>query len=266
MMLLLLGALVAATPFTDEQSRFSLSLPDGWSVAPRVAASDGVAFRRQVDNLFALILVNVMPAEAGLSLHKIAADSGRVVAGTPGYRLVADGVSKLGALPAFRRRYVQLMTADGRWQKMCEDRWAVGQGRIYLVHAETVAESFGTFEQDFEMLFASFGMPTAAAAAAGDLLLDSPVVGRWMMAGTTDTQLDLRADGTFSLLNLQGTYTVEGAVLHMRPSGAAEESYRWRRTGKDLVLESAALGKPIVYHSVKVAGPATNTKRDQAQP
>lgn len=264
-MMLLALALVTVTPFSDAQSRYNVSLPDGWSFVPLTTGNEDTAtFRCQNDKLLANALINVMPAEHGATLHNIAVSSGSVAAKAPGYRLLAQGAAKLGSLDAFRRRYLQTIDDSGKWQKMSEDRWAMVSGRVFVVHVETLAESFAHFETDFDAIFASF-LPGALIPVGDDMLVDSPLVGRWIMTGANDTVLDFRADGTFDLAGTHGTYVVEGKILRMRPlANGVEEQFTWRRIKGELVLESPTLGEPITYRSA--ATPTKKGEKKKAQP
>ncbi len=259
-MILLASAVLAATAYTDPLGRFSLSRPDGWepvtvSAGPGARASDTTAFRRQSDNLLANVVVFVIPAPPGESTAGLAKASGRAVARTPGYKALSEGDAKLGALDARRRRYLASVGTEGKWQKMVEERLAVSGDDAFIVHAETLAESFATFEPDFDAIFASFSA-APKGLGAGDTLLDAPLVGRWEMVGAAGTFLELRSDGTFDLAGTKGTYTVAGAALRMTPRGSGVEEFRWRVRGDELVIEGPTLGGPIVYRRVRVAAPA----------
>lgn len=249
--MLFIALIIAAAPYADPQGRFTVSLPEGWGPAALERAPGAAAFRRERDGQVVNVVVEVTAIAPDTSLASVVRESGRAVAKAPGYKLTYEGKGKLGPLPCHRRRYLQTFGEGGRWLKLSEDRWAVVSTRAFVVHAESTSEAFPLFERDLEALFASF----RPGGDGGVGLVDSPVVGRWVMVDSPDTTLDLRADGTFELAGQGGTFRVEGARLEMQAFGAEAEVFRWRLLGSELVLEAPSLGGAITYR--KAGGGAT---------
>ncbi|MBN1960357.1 MAG: hypothetical protein JW841_05385 [Deltaproteobacteria bacterium] len=261
-MLLLALLLVAATTFSDSQERFNILLPEGWSQT--VIASnntDSVAFKRQDDKLLANILIHVMPAEPNTSLRKLAVASGKILTKTAGYKLLTQGEAKLGKLKAFRRRYIQTIDFEGKWQKISEDRWAIDNNNVFMIHVETLAESFAHFEDEFKAIFQSFKIG-ALDVASDDILLDSPIVGHWIMVSNKDSSLILRSDGTLESDGKKGTYTVLDDNLQMRllVSGY-EQQFKWQLFQNKLLIMAPNSDEPFVYRQATEADKEEDTKK-----
>ena len=244
-MVILLVAVLAA-PFTDTQSRFALDLPRGWTYAPMPGDLEGATFKKTEDGLMAYANVRVWSVGPEVTLASLLRDTGAVTARASGYRLVVEEPATVGGQDGVRRRYVSLINDDKRFAKMSEDRFLVVADVAFLVHVETLAEAFGSFERDFEAIFASL-RPGGAPSPSADGLISSPILGRWAMVGDPATIFDLRADGTFVLAGTRGVFGLEGARLRARPHGGGEEVFDWELVDGELVLRGAALGEPIRY-------------------
>ncbi len=243
--LLTLALAAAPTPFEDVHRRFTLELPAGWQFSP-IAGDDGVAFRRQDGNLLANTTVRIIPLGPGDDLAAVGKVLAGIVERQKGYRVVAEGQTTLSGLPALRRRFVHALGEDARYTKMAEDRMAVHGGNAYIIHVETLAEAFGSFERDFDVLLSSFTIPGAKAEPELEPL-SGELVGRWAMVVDPATILELRADGTFTLDGAAGVFRVAGQQLHLRPAGGGEESFAFRLRKDELTLGSPALGEPMRY-------------------
>jgi hypothetical protein len=253
--MLLVALVLVAAPYADPSGRFTLSLPEGWRPTVLDGAPGASAFRREREGKVINVVVEVTTLGPDTSLATVVRESGRAASKAPGYKLTYEGQGKLGLLPCHRRRYVSAFGEGGRWLKLSEDRWAVAGARAFVVHAESTSDAFPSFERDLEALFAGFRPGSPEAGGGG--LVESPVVGRWVMVDSPDTALDLRADGTFELAGQGGTFRVDGASLEMQAFGAEAEVFMWRLVGADLVLEAPSLGGAITYRK---AGGATTPK------
>ncbi len=261
----ILAALLLAAPFQDNFKRFSVELPEGWKFAPVAGDDTGAAFKKDFEGVPAHAQIRVFPSDGSLAM--LGKEMQAAVAKQPGYELVDQGPTTLSGVQAFRIRAVYLINGDKKWPKMVEDRMAMHGGNAYVVHVETLAEAFASFEGDFDAFFKGFAIPGAsssqAAAATAAALLTGPFVGRWAMVGSPKTVFELRADGTFDLDGTPGTFRVEGAQLWTTPTGGDEEAFEWKVSGDELSVSSPALDKPMRYKRVTPAKKAKGKKGAQ---
>jgi hypothetical protein len=247
-MLALALAAVVAAPFTDTQDRFTIDLPEGWSFAPQPGDVTGAAFQRKTDNALAVCVVKILPVADGVDLAMFTKELTKAVKNEKGYKQLIEELDTLGGLPAVRRRYIVFINGDPKLVKMAEDKVALADGRGFIIHMETLADAFPSFEADFDELVASFRPKNL-------MLTDSPaqmqaqreLFGRWAMKTDPSTVFDLRSDGTFDLAGAKGVWKVENNQLVALAEGGGEERFRYVLKGASLELRGAGLPEPILY-------------------
>jgi hypothetical protein len=244
--MLLLAALLAA-PFVDTQERFTIDLPAGWKFTPQPGDTLGATFQRDMEGVLGHVFVKVLPAGEGIELGAYVARLAAAVESEPGYRLLANELDILSGLPAVRRRYVVFINGDPKWPKMAEDRVALSGNKAYVLHAETLAEAYGNFEDELSAMFASFRVKGAAPVATRPKDAGASLAGRWLMAEDTSTVFDLKKDGTFDLAGTPGVWKVQDDALVLLTPGGSEERFRWKLRGGELELTGAGLTEPIRY-------------------
>ncbi len=257
-MICLLVALLVASPFEDIHKRFTVELPVGWRFTPMPGELESVSFQRRRDGIPAQAYVRVFPAH-NVSFADL--DDGLLSIGArqSGYKLLVHEPVELAGVRGSRHRFVVNVKGDPKLPKMVEERLAIHEGTAYLVHVETLADAFASFEDELDVFFKTLrfpGAPLGNEQGSGELqLLFGPLLGRWVMEDDPKTVLVLRADGTFSLAKAHGTYRSEGDALRMRPAGAGEETFTWRIDGEELLLSAPAVGGTIRYRR------ATSTRK-----
>lgn len=239
----------AAAPFEDVHGRFTVELPEGWQFAPIAGDTSGAAFRRDLEGLFALASVRAVQLGASASLEAFSRKVASALVKEPGYKQLAEELDTLAGVPAIRRKFVMSVGRDGKLLKMVEERVAVIGGTGFVVHVETVAEAFGTFEPDFAQLFASFVPKGVKAKSAA--VVTSSIVGAWVMVGDNDAKLDLKPNGTFRMSGMSGTYRIDGNKLVTQVVGTGQETFAWELLEGDLILSSPAFDEPIRYRRAR---------------
>ena len=207
------------SPFVDTQGRFTMTLPPGWAFAPQPGDPHGVFFKKVLDGMPANATVRLVafntPIELGAFAARIAAASDQ----EPGFHLLFSEPTEQAGVPALRRRFVTYVNGDARLSKVVEQRiLVVGGIRGYVVHAETLAEIFGSFEKDFAGLFASFvptaGHPTVSAVLSAHRpprrLEVGKLIGLWEGGGHV---LQLSPGSTIILDGLSGSYRLDQGLL-----------------------------------------------------
>jgi hypothetical protein len=252
-MLLLVLTTLVASPFQDNFKRFTLELPEGWHFSPVAGDDSGAAFKKDGHAVPAHAMVRVFAA-GGETLDSLVRESGAAVAKEPGYQLISEGQSALAGQPAYRRRVSYFINGDKNMVKLAEDRMLVAGDKAYVVHVETLASAFNTYEKDFDALFAGFAIAATGGGEVGAELLKGPFIGKWAMVGSESTLFELRADGTFDLDGTPGTYRVQSNELWALPQGGEEERFDWKVKGDELTLTSPNLGEPMRYKRWKKGG------------
>lgn len=246
---LLLGVALA-TPFQDVHERFTIDLPPEWEFAPMPGDVGGASFRCKREHVVALASVRVIKVGAGTQLSELAKRVGAAAEKEPGYKRLVDELDILAGMPAVRRRYQVNVDKEGKLVKTVEQRIAIGERQGYVVHVESVAETFPAFEAEFAHLFGTF-RPVDRKGTKAKRMMASPVVGAWAMAEDPSAVLTLRADGSLSMGGAGGVYRVEGKRLIARLQGGGEETFTWELIEGDLVLSSPSLDAPIRYRKLE---------------
>jgi hypothetical protein len=247
------------TPFEDTQNRFTLELPRGWTFAPQPGDMSGAAFQRKLNDVPASFAIKIIEVAPTMTLDAFVARLTAGVASSPGYTLVSDSRERMAGLATVRRRYKVDVDVGGgdktNWVKVVEDWYSIGPGggggtgkpgaRGYVVHAESLATSFASFEADFELMRRSVRFTGVDPGAPEPF--PTELVGLWAMAADPNTLFRLEPDGTFDLAGTAGVWRVNGPEMMTRPLGGGAEVFRWRLVDGELELRHDNLGEPIRY-------------------
>jgi hypothetical protein len=237
--------LKSVTPFEDTQGRFSLDLPAGWSFAPQPGDASGVFFRRVWEGMPANATVRFMTFTVPIELNAFAARIAAASDQEPGFRLLQSEPVLVAGTPAIGRRFVTFVGGNKRLTKVVEQRLGMlGPFKAYVLHAETLADVFGTFEKDFETLFSSF-VPHDGAKPIGQTRARRPrrfdprlLVGLWEGGGQT---LQLSPAGVAVLGEQSGSYRVDQGVLVLRFADT-ERVHSFELSGNTLQLSGGSFG------------------------
>ena len=255
---LLLLALVAANPFEDVQQRFHLDLPTGWEFAPVPGNLSGATFRRQNDGLLALAAVQVVKLQPGTSLLQFATAVASASNEEPGYELLQQANATLGGIPAIRRRFVLRVTGSAKQLvRMVEESIAVMGETGYVLHTETLADVFGSFERDFATMQATFA-PGSLAPAPNTAAWSADaagLIGRWEGSGHV---LQLSPGGSVVLDKDSGRYKFETGLLIMTLE-KRRAVVAFERHDNVLRLSGDLFGTGVDLRRVPAATPAPST-------
>jgi hypothetical protein len=244
----LMTALTVATPFTDTRGRFQLDLPNGWQFAPQPGDVTGAAFQRKLGDEIANFAVRVTPVSDTTTLAEFVRRLSSSITSDPSYSLVNETTTQLAGLTVLKRRYtLALKGAKGSSElvKLAEDAFSVQAGVGYVVHAETMEDSWAKFAGDFERLTASLRFSSVDPNTPSPF--PKELCGRWLMSGTTDTIFELRSDGTFDLAGTTGAWRVSGDKMMTQPVGGGREVFVWRLVNGELEVTNENLGGSIRY-------------------
>ncbi|MEK7705133.1 MAG: hypothetical protein AAB426_09260, partial [Myxococcota bacterium] len=170
----------------------------------------------------AVAVIRVLPFESGMDVQAIARRLGEALQGEAGFRALSEDLDALGSLPCVRRRYNVWVNRDSRLVKLIEERVVALEDRAYVVHVETLTESYGRFEQDFRLLFRSF-RPTGDATRRTNRPQEiAALVGVWLLGGNEGSTLELRSDGSLVLAGRDGHFFVDGPSLFVSIGGGPE--------------------------------------------
>jgi hypothetical protein len=246
MLSLLLFSLAIAAPFEDVDHRFHLDLPVRWHFAPQPGDVHGAAFHRDADGAFANAMVRVMPFTMAVELDALASRVAAASDGEPGFRLLVRENSRVGLYPSIRRRFTALVNGDPRLPKMVEQQILVVGQTGYVLHGESLADVFPTFEADIMRMQASF-VPGAQGAGAAihhaQKLHRHHLMGQWISAGHT---LALSQGGAITLDGAHGTFSLEGGAL-TATFGKEVKVYQLDLTQQGLTLTGEAFGKGVLF-------------------
>lgn len=249
MVAIVLACLALSSTFEDVHHRFTVDLPRGWTFTPMPGDTGGATFKRVRQDVPALASIRAFPVGKTTTLETLARERKNGAAAAPGFRLIEEQLDGLAGAKAKRMRYSAHIDEEGKLVKIVEERMALIAGVAYVVHVETLASEFGSFETDFAKLFESFS-PGTKSGKSGNAKVRSPVVGRWAMAADPSSILELKSDGSLVMGTVLGRFVVQGKSIVAMLEGGREE-FTWSIVAGDLVLNSAALDHPIRYTRVR---------------
>ncbi len=251
-MLSLVLALTLGVQYEDIHKRFTVDLPDQWQLAPMPGDTGGVTFRRTRDQALAIVSIRITEVKK-MSLDTFSKSVVQQTEKQKTYRRLAAGIDKLAGGSAYRHRYALDVDEEGKVKKICEDRMAVINGIGYVIHAESLEQTFDSFAVDFGIFIDTFrpaghqGPSQQQATNASRM----PVVGMWRMEDDATTVLQLNPNGTMAMAGFAGMFRVEGDKLIMQISGGTTESFTWAIADDTLTLTSPSTGGPIKYKRSK---------------
>ena len=262
--LVLVASLLVAAPFQDTQGRFTVDLPAGWVFAPQPGDTGGAYFRKNLEGMIANATVRVMNFSGPVPLNQFAARIAAASDQEPGFRLLLSEPTTVAGAPALKRRFVVAINGDKQWTKMVEQRVLLRGAVGYVVHVETLADAYGTFEADFNKIFSSFrpGSPEReivheiqqervgrARVRKADLRL---LAGHWEGGGHA---LHLTPAGTVTLDGMGGTYRVDHGVLVLTLA-SDQRIYEFSLSGDTLSLSGGNFGDGQAFRRFKGTNPA----------
>ncbi len=252
-MLSLVLALSLGVQYEDIHQRFTVDLPDQWQLAPMPGDTGGVTFRRTREQALAIVSIRVTEVKK-ISLDAYAKSIVAQTEKQKSYRRLAAGIDKLAGVSAYRHRYALDIDEEGKMKKTAEDRMVVINGIGYVIHAESLEQTFDSFAMDFTHFIDTFrpagqqGPSQAQQTNAARLVL----VGIWRMEDDRNTVLQLNPNGTMAMAGLTGMYRIEGTKLLMQIAGGQSETFTWSLTDDTLTLTAPQLGSdPIRYKKQK---------------
>ncbi len=262
-MMYLLYALLIGVSFVDNGHRFGVDLPEGWRVVPSYPVSEEeslVTFQREFDGILAQGFVRVFPVGRA-TINEVVGQMAQANRKEPGFKLLGEGLERLGGMSAVRRRY-QSQVSGPQLVKFAEDVISLDAGVCYVVHFEALAEVFDLFTADFMLVLNSF-KTSGFDVATGDQPQAGPWVGTWAMRQREKVRLRLLGDGTFDLDGTQGTYVVNGPVLTTVLRDGQHEDFTWAVYDNELALSNDNLGKAIRYRRLNDDGRVVLGDRDK---
>ena len=258
---LILALALLGSPFQDIHKRFNLDLPAGWKYIPQPGDTRGAVFHKNLEGVPAHLNIRSLKVPVGSSAGDVADSLLATMQYEPGYRLLANDMDFLGGMPGHRIRYVIDINGDRVWQKMVEDRFLVEGKRAWVVHFETIAEAFSSFEEDLTKVSSTFALGATSDSSGGSQRgalsgrkTVSKLVGRWQMVAQPTVVFEMKKDGSFDLAGHKGSWSNRGGKLITMPDGGGEESFNWQIDGNLLLLSGVHLTTPIQYRRIRAIG------------
>lgn len=241
-MIALILTLNVSLLFEDIHHRFTVDLPPSWSFVREQSKGRTSAFRRVYGGVPAQAAILVFDAD-DVPLRALVRSRTASAQKLAGFRRIDEGKVVLGGFKAHRLRFEAAV--NDSVNKTVEEWMAVGRGKAYVIHVETLSEEFGAFRRDFDRLAETFrpldGRPSAPAA---------PIIGSWSMKSDPSVILVLNRDGSLALGDVRGRFTLNGSSLVTQLPGGGQEVFDWRLEGGELTLSSEAAGS-IRYQRVR---------------
>ncbi len=236
-----------AAPFEDVYSRFRLTLPEGWHFTPLPGDTQGAAFQTGSQGIPGAVSVRVIDVGPSVTLQAFADDMQKVVVQEPGYRALKEELSLIAGVPALRRRYVVYLAGDPKHSKMVDELYAIDGARGYMLHAETLAEVFGSIEKQFNAIFDSFE-PVRPKVTGSIEPENRYMVGSFVMEDDRKSIITFNEDGTVVFEGNRGLYRVQGGEVLMRMGDGEPETLAWSLRGDILELKAKDWKAPIRYY------------------
>jgi hypothetical protein len=225
--------------YEDTKKRFKLKLPSGWRITPMPGDTRGMAFRKDVDDAFALFSAQVHAARPGETLDAALERATLPFAAEIGFRQGADVPTSVGSIPSTRRSVTAFVSGDRRMVRAAEITVLVAFGHVHVLHFEALQEHKARFSRDLDRMLASY------EALAGRRVY-APLVGRWQNEDPEKPSLYLAEDNRFTLGDLEGFFAADGASLILAlPEG--KETFRYRMRSGRMTLSGANLDEPMRF-------------------
>lgn len=251
----LLLALCAGAPYADTRGRFALTLPDGWTLAPRFGDTSGMRFAR-----------TLAARRGGRTAHLGVEVREEGAAGWPAQtaqRLADEGFStreRPGRVGG--RRAVRVTATRGSERIDCRFLDDEGVGFRLCLEGEVV--DLRLLREEVKVILRSFRGPPAPSA---DPPMDAPAPERPAPTGEVPrallgafesgagTVLVLEAEGRYRLGDSRGRFEVQGQLLELRPERGAPVAFTYEVDPEGLTLRSARLSAPARYRRRGAADP-----------
>jgi len=248
MLALVIVTALQGIAYEDIHQRFTIDLPDQWQLAPMPGDTGGVTFRRTREAALALCTVVISELKK-MTLDVYVKKWTDSVSQLQGYKAIESQPDKVAGSPAYRVKYSLPVDKEGKLRKTVEDRIALINGVGYMIHTESLDQSYDSFKTDFQHFVDTF-KPAGAdpqqqqQQTVGNLA----VVGIWRMADDKNTVLTLNPNGTMTMAGYTGLYRIDGPRLVMQLTGGTQEIFTWNVVGDTLTLVSPQLGEAIKYN------------------
>ena len=136
---LLLLAVSFAAIFEDVNHRFKVDLPPDWTFVREQSKPGTSAFRRIYGGIPAQAAIVVFNSK-DLQLRDLVKSQTSSANKLDGFRRIDEGTAVLGGFKGHRFRYE--VSVSRTVSKTVEEWMAVGRGKAYIVHLETLSEEF----------------------------------------------------------------------------------------------------------------------------
>lgn len=228
----------AAGAYTDTRHRFSLQLPEGWRLHPTPGDVQGMTFRRDVDQTFALLRVSVRAATADDTPERVLEQALSRLRGEIGFAAGSSVPTSVGLLPSRRASVTVHASGDARTVRAIDVIALVAFGHVHILHFEHLEKERARFGRDLERMTGSYQALVGKSRYA-------PLIATWERSDG-GMRLVLGEDNHFRLAHLSGTYLADGGTLTLYlPEG--QESYRYQQEGASLTLHSSNLEAPMRF-------------------
>ncbi len=243
----------AAAPYTDTQQRFSLTLPEGWGLAPRFGQTEGMRFSRKLADRHGAgqVFIGIEAREqVGVSEWIRSSSQNLTAAG----HKVRPSDSQVGGRPSRRVRAVK-----GRAVIRCD--YLPAGAWVFRLCVQGTRRDLRLVESDVKVMLQSF-RPKVGADPSADVPIAplaptpiaAPLLGRFKSdAGSI---LQLHRDGRFALGPAEGVFEAQDDLLVLITAKGKRIEFRYVLSRGTLTLTSSRLGKPAVYQRIKARASA----------
>lgn len=246
MLALVIVSALQGLAYEDIHQRFTVDLPDQWQLAPMPGDTGGVTFRRTREGALALCTIRVSELKK-MTLDLYVKKWLDGIAQLPGYKPIDSQSDKIAGSPAHRLKYGLAVDKEGKMRKTVEDRITLIGGVGYMIHTESLEQSYDSFAADFAHFAETFRPAGQEVQPTQQTIGNLAVVGIWRMQDDRNTVLTLNPNGTMTMAGYTGLYRIDGPRLVMQLTGGTQEIFTWNIVGDTLTLVSPQLGEQIKY-------------------
>jgi hypothetical protein len=248
MLAVVVVSLLQGLAYEDIHQRFTIDLPNEWQLAPMPGDTGGVTFRRVRESALALCTVRISELKK-MTLDVYVKRWIEGISQLPGYKAIESQPDKVAGAPAQRVKYSLSVDKEGKLRKTVEDRITLIGGVGYMIHTESLDQSYDSFNADFAHFIETFKPAGQDAKQANQQTVGNlAVVGIWRMQDDKNTVLTLNPNGTMTMAAYTGLYRLDGPRLVMQLTGGTQEIFTWNVVGDTLTLVSPQLGEAIKYN------------------
>jgi hypothetical protein len=248
MLALVIVSALQGLAYEDIHQRFSVDLPAEWQLAPMPGDTGGVTFRRTREAALAICTIRISELKK-MTLDAYTKKWTDSIAQLQGYKAGEVKPDKVAGAPASRVKYSLPVDQEGKIRKTVEDRIVLINGVGYMIHTESLDQSYDSFASDFAHLVETFKPAGSDQKATQQQTIGNlAVVGIWRMQDDRNTVLTLNPNGTMTMAAYTGLYRIDGPRLIMQLTGGTQEIFTWNVVGDTLTLVSPQLGEQIKYN------------------